>query len=69
MKNLPKIKCANCSRTLMYAKIEKGEIEIKCPKCGGLNELDENTFKTDSEAGKLVKINISRNAPVYVGRK
>ncbi|MCI8274166.1 MAG: Com family DNA-binding transcriptional regulator [Lachnospiraceae bacterium] len=35
---IEKIKCARCGRTLMLADYVKGE--IKCPRCGEINQLD-----------------------------
>lgn len=35
-----KIKCSNCTRTLMTAAVVEGVLEIKCRKCGAISNVD-----------------------------
>ncbi len=49
--SIEKVKCEKCGRTLLLAESVKGE--IKCPRCGRVNEIEypqrEEHIKRTSE--------------------
>ncbi len=63
---MTEIRCVKCRRLLFRAKGYKGQIEIKCPKCGYTSEIQIDVSNGKYITRKIIPLSYLKNDPKFI---